>query len=161
MITYRKAEERDKKEIIAIERSFYKFDEDIGAYKQLKKIGYQQIPELFFEKMFEDCLEEEHFFLLAVDGDTIAGYVYVEVMPTESADCYEVKTVGHIDSIFVLEEYRGKGLGTELINRAVEWLQSKAISVCTIGVRVENEAALDLYQKLGFEVGNIKLWKEL
>ena len=53
-----------------------------------------------------------------------------------------------IDYIYVKEEYRNKGIASKLL----EYLFNKYDYSCTLEVRVDNQAAINLYQKLGFEI---------
>jgi ribosomal protein S18 acetylase RimI-like enzyme len=56
----------------------------------------------------------------------------------------------HIDSLWVREEYRGRGVGSELMRRAEEIARSQG----TVNIHLETTSfqALLFYQKLGFEV---------
>ncbi|MCB2291361.1 GNAT family N-acetyltransferase [Clostridium sp. CS001] len=58
--------------------------------------------------------------------------------------------VGEIDSIFVLKEYRKYGLGDKLMNRGLDWLDSKLVKTKIIGVAEGNENVLEFYKKYGF-----------
>ena len=55
-----------------------------------------------------------------------------------------------LDDIYVIEEYRNKGIG----NKLMSYLVSKAIEYrvvnITLEVRLSNEIARDLYKKYGF-----------
>lgn len=53
-----------------------------------------------------------------------------------------------IDYIYVLEEYRGSGIASKLL----EHLFKKYGFSCSLEVRVDNEAAINLYKKFNFEV---------
>ena len=58
--------------------------------------------------------------------------------------------VGEIDSLFVEEEYRKYGLGHELMNSALDWLNSNHVRTKVIGVAEGNEDALEFYKRYGF-----------
>ncbi|ABR47613.1 GCN5-related N-acetyltransferase [Alkaliphilus metalliredigens QYMF] len=58
--------------------------------------------------------------------------------------------IGEIDSIFVEKEYRKYGLGDKLMNRALEWLNSKQVKIKIIGVAEGNQNALEFYKRYGF-----------
>jgi GNAT superfamily N-acetyltransferase len=161
MVSYRNVEQKDKKDFIEIERAFYQLYADLGINKHLKPVPSQEIPESVFVNSFEESLRGDHFFFAAdVDGKMI-GYIFAEIQDVSAPQAYEIKKVGFIDSLFVKSEYRGQGIGKELIKRAEEWTKSKGCNICTIGVRDENKEALKLYEALGFTKANIKMWKEL
>lgn len=58
--------------------------------------------------------------------------------------------VGEIDSIFIEAEYRKYGFGEELMNRALEWLNSKHVKTKRIVVAEGNEEVLEFYRKYNF-----------
>jgi ribosomal protein S18 acetylase RimI-like enzyme len=57
----------------------------------------------------------------------------------------------HIDSIFLLPEVQGRGVGTSIINGLIAEAQAKkfALSICAVKA---NEGARRLYERLGFVV---------
>ena len=57
-----------------------------------------------------------------------------------------------IDYIYVLEEYRNKGIASKLL----EYLFQKHELSCSLEVRVDNKEALILYKKFGFEIATIR-----
>jgi ribosomal protein S18 acetylase RimI-like enzyme len=65
--------------------------------------------------------------------------------------------LGEIDSIFVEESWRGRGIGTELIRRALAWLEGMGASSKVVAVAQGNEEALALYKRLGFHPRTIVL----
>lgn len=58
--------------------------------------------------------------------------------------------IGEIDSLFVEKEYRKYGLGDELMNRALEWLNNHQVKTKIIGVAEGNENVLEFYKRYGF-----------
>ncbi|MNO98154.1 Acetyltransferase YpeA [compost metagenome] len=65
------------------------------------------------------------------------------------------KHVGYI-VVGILKEYTGKGIGTNLFNALENWRAGTGIKRLELSVMVHNEAALSLYQKMGFEIEGIK-----
>jgi putative acetyltransferase len=56
-------------------------------------------------------------------------------------------------SISVAQEWRDKGIGSALIARSIEWARSTAVvKRLELHVFAENERAIRVYQKHGFEV---------
>ncbi len=58
--------------------------------------------------------------------------------------------IGEIDSLFVEKEYRKHGLGDKLMNRTIEWLNSKKVKTKIIGVAEGNDNVLEFYKRYGF-----------
>jgi ribosomal protein S18 acetylase RimI-like enzyme len=93
------------------------------------------------------------------------GKLRIELVSTASdaADvAYCISTVsasgrGEVDSIFVEESFRGHGIGSELLRRALAWLENAGASSKVVTVAYSNEQALALYQRFGFHPRNILL----
>lgn len=60
--------------------------------------------------------------------------------------------VARIYSVAVAPEARGRGLGRELIRAGERWAQARACESIQLEVRVDNEAAIGLYESLGYHV---------
>ena len=87
------------------------------------------------------------FWLVAVDGDRIAGYVGSQTVLDES----------DMMNVAVHPDYRKQGIATALIVGLVEELRKRGSRCLTLEVRASNENAISVYQKLQFqEVGRRK-----
>ena len=88
---------------------------------------------------------QNKLFILAEGTEKVKGYVYVEVEQSQSN--------GSIEYIAVSREYQKQGVGTQLIQFALNYLFSyDTIKEITLSVRAENEKALALYKSVGFEL---------
>jgi ribosomal protein S18 acetylase RimI-like enzyme len=58
--------------------------------------------------------------------------------------------VGEIESIFIQDEYRGQGIGNELMRRVLEWMDNARVHQKIVDVAVGNEGAFDFYAQFGF-----------
>lgn len=60
-------------------------------------------------------------------------------------------------AITVLKNYWGNKIGEKLMDYAIEYCKSNSIKKIELTVRIDNERALKLYKKFGFEIeGEIK-----
>lgn len=64
---------------------------------------------------------------------------------------------GEIDSMFIEEEYRGSGIGTEFMRRALTWLDKCGAATKSVGVLFENDPALRFYAHFGFYPRTVNL----
>lgn len=94
--------------------------------------------------------EGSQYFLI---GDRkIIGYVMCRLEKGRSSfDSIQVER-GHVVSIAVEDAYRGYGIGSELMERAMSEMKKAGAAECVLEVRVSNTPAINLYKKLGFEV---------
>lgn len=60
----------------------------------------------------------------------------------------------YIDEVFLLQEYRGKGLGKEAINFVEEECRKVGIQAIHLEVQHSNKSAYQFYQHIGFEDHN-------
>jgi ribosomal protein S18 acetylase RimI-like enzyme len=62
----------------------------------------------------------------------------------------------------LIKEFRGKGLGTQLLSRALKHAKDIGLEKIELSVYTENADAIKLYKKLGFsEIGIIKHYRKL
>jgi mycothiol synthase len=59
--------------------------------------------------------------------------------------------VGDVALVGVLPEWRGRGLGRELLRWAVADLRAKGAGTVILNVEAENDRAMELYRRTGFE----------
>jgi GNAT superfamily N-acetyltransferase len=57
---------------------------------------------------------------------------------------------GEIDSMFVEPEWRGRGIGRDLVTRALAWLDVQGATARAVAVATDNAAAWVFYERLGF-----------
>lgn len=108
---------------------------------QIAALEKQCFSDPWSEKSISSELENDlSLWLVAVDGDTVAGYIGSQAVMGE-ADMMNV-AVG--------TDYRRQGIAQKLILALMDELK-KAGNVClTLEVRASNEPAKALYEKLGF-----------
>jgi ribosomal-protein-alanine N-acetyltransferase len=58
----------------------------------------------------------------------------------------------HINNLAVLREFQGQGLGTAILEHAIEAAAKRGANRATLEVRRSNAPARRLYERLGFEV---------
>ena len=80
------------------------------------------------------------YWLVAVDGDTVAGYIGSQSSIDES----------DIMNVAVHPDYRRQGIAESLINKLVEDLSGRGSHALMLEVRASNDPAIALYHKLGF-----------
>lgn len=83
--------------------------------------------------------------LVALDGDMIVANASIE------GDRRERYSHRAELSITVLKEYWGKGIGSSLMRKLVEFSREASYKSIYLDVRADNERAISLYRKFGFE----------
>lgn len=78
--------------------------------------------------------------IVAMDGNVVAGYVGSQSVMGEA----------DMMNLAVRPEYRRAGVGTELVEQLVLHLKNRGVCCLTLEVRLSNQHAIVLYEKLGF-----------
>lgn len=90
--------------------------------------------------MNEMLRNEQAIYFVAVHDKRVVGFVGVWTIVDE----------GHITNIAVLPEFRGQGIGNQLLAELVAFAKSKGLVGLTLEVRVSNVGAQKLYEQFGF-----------
>ena len=78
--------------------------------------------------------------LVALDGETVAGYIGSQAVMGEA----------DVMNVAVAPRYRRQGVAENLVNLLVAALAERGNYNLALEVRESNQAAISLYQKLGF-----------
>lgn len=81
--------------------------------------------------------------LLAVDGDSIVGYVTVAPLASWSRHVGELRVI-------VDPEHRGRGIGQALTRRAMLEALELGLAKMVIEVRADHQSRIDMFRALGF-----------
>lgn len=133
------------KMIMGIQRYHAKFHPNI--YKDTKDI----LPKGYYR----DSIKKKSFFL-AVENKIIKGLLGIDIF-NETRNFMQPRKIMYIHTLVVKEKYRGKGIGTLLLNYAMEIKDEKEIDVISLHVDGKNKNAQKLYKKFGFKVINYKM----
>ncbi|MCI9307028.1 MAG: ribosomal protein S18-alanine N-acetyltransferase [Lachnospiraceae bacterium] len=92
-------------------------------------------------KSFQDTISYYHtlFLVAELDGE-IAGY----------CGCYQSLEEAEITNIAVRRQLRGHGIGRRLLMELMRLGKEQGAFAYTLEVRVSNQAAIHLYESLGF-----------
>ena len=117
------------------------------------------VPREHFEQGFDEMMRSDVYvqgYMLVCDGNNVG---YCVTMKTYSVEAGGITI--WIDELFVLEEYRSKGLGRELF-KYIEENGDKKLRRIRLEVELENGRAISLYKKMGFEPAPYDgIWKTI
>lgn len=123
-------------EAVAIQPAVWR---DFNAVHRLEKICFPQDVWPFWE-IFGVLTLPQVIRLKAVVGNELVGFIALDLRPREN--------LAWVATIGVLPEYRRRGIARELIAAAED---QAPVARIRLSVRASNEAALRLYQGLGYE----------
>lgn len=130
--------------IIKVERPFDPtLDEDPINYYDLKKY----------------VLAEDAEVVVAVDENVIVASAYALIKPAK--EYLDHDRYAHLGFMFVLPEYRGKGINGEIILALEKWIKTQGASEIRLEVYAENASALSAYVKKGFKAHMLTMRKRI
>ncbi|MFC0298472.1 GNAT family N-acetyltransferase [Geobacillus jurassicus] len=98
------------------------------------------------KQLIEPLLQKGSYYLIATEGDHLMGWILIGTRK----DPFTEKIYGFIYELFVLEEFRGKGIAKQLIKTGIEHLKQDGYSEVRLSVYAGNPA-IKLYETLGFK----------
>lgn len=100
------------------------------------------------EKLSNELSNNDSVFYFVYGDERLAGYLKVNEFNAQSdiKDSHALE----IERIYISKEFQGKGVGSILMNKAIEIANNNAKSFIWLGVWENNEKALSFYKKNGF-----------
>ncbi len=117
-------------------------------------INAETLPEHYSDYFYYEILTEfpETFLVAELEGK-IVGYSMCRIEYGFShLKRLGLARKGHVVSIAVKEEHRGKGVGTQLMRTCQGAMLKKTATEAYLEVRVSNSQAVALYERLGYKV---------
>lgn len=145
-LTIRKITQKDSSKVIKL------------LFKHLEK---KKEEELFLGNMASNWLEKfnrmisvNNFISLGafLDGkETLVGVTTLYILPRlELVSNYAV-----IEDVFVKEDFRGKGIGSELIKKAIYYAEESRCEHVSLNIDPNNKTVRNFYEKLGFKLDSL------
>jgi GNAT superfamily N-acetyltransferase len=101
---------------------------------------------LYAEGMLEST---ETAFFLAEEGERILGYILALVI--ENPPVFDIERYGFVGEMVVTREYRQRGIGHLLWDRARRWFRRKGVRTAQLNVSVLNRSGRDFWHSVGFK----------
>jgi GNAT superfamily N-acetyltransferase len=152
MIVIRKAKVKDIDVIVNFEKKLIKSADDImNNYcpkhcvdYRLKK-DYGEILSTYIKGRIYS--KNDAVFIAELNGKPV-GHMIISIK--KSHPIFKMERYGRINTVYIEEGFRGKGISSKLKNEAFQWFKKKGIHRVSLNVVLENEKALRAYKKWGF-----------
>jgi len=148
MITYHETDENNLEIIAELWKSLIHHLQSQSKY----------FPQDYQRLIFED--RKRQFLKIAETGKLRLDIVKDE----KNYLAYSVSSIidakGSVDSLYVAQPYRNKGIGNKLMERSMSWMEINGVSDFEILVSYGNEDALKFYEKYGFYPKHLILKKK-
>jgi ribosomal-protein-alanine N-acetyltransferase len=109
----------------------------------VSRIEQASFPQPWPFQAFERFIDEPGFLVAERDGQ-ITGYIVSDAVPNHG------NALGHVKDFAVHPDFRGQGIGTELLQQALAKLGTRGVYSVKLEVRENNESAIRLYRQHGF-----------
>jgi ribosomal-protein-alanine N-acetyltransferase len=108
------------------------------------------------QETFSDPWSEEDFRSSLREANN--GYLIAEIDGKVAGYCgyWGIAGEGYIYNVAVKKEYRRQQIGQGMLKNLIASSLDKGIATFTLEVRSSNEAAIQLYQRLGFERAGLR-----
>lgn len=103
--------------------------------------------------------DENRVFVAEQDGGAIAGYVYAALEPHSWKELRG--PAGFIHDLAVADEARHSGIGTKLMQVALDWLRERQAPRVILWTAASNETAQSLFRRVGFRETMMEMTMEL
>ncbi|WII36557.1 GNAT family N-acetyltransferase [Paenibacillus thiaminolyticus] len=101
------------------------------------------------KRLVEPLIEKGCCYLIAAEQNTLTGWILIG----SAIDQFTDETIGFIYELYVIQEFRGKGISKRLMKSAMEHLQAEGYREVRLGVFAGNHA-IELYKQMGFTERN-------
>lgn len=123
----RKMTEEDLSEVIAIEQETFSAPWSLEDFRK-------------------SIANAENYYLVAIIEKKVVGY----------CGYWGIAGEGDIYNVAVKKEYRRQHIGMQILKELLEIARSRGITAFTLEVRSSNEAAIRLYELMGFERAGLR-----
>lgn len=120
-------------------------DDELGSQRERYE---DPLPESYTDAFEQIHNDSNHELVVAEMEDNIIGTLHLMFLPSVS---FRGGLRAQVESVRVDAEYRGKGIGTELMRWAIEKAKGRGARIIQLTTHKSREDAHRFYERLGFE----------
>ena len=137
----------------------------IARQVHLQHVGYRpdiyvDVPQVILPERYLELLEKSQIFVCRDEG-SIVGYLTTTVGEHRTINGFVPRKNLLVEAIGVTQECRSEGVGSRLMDFAIEMAKREKCTEIELTVSPENERAIKFYEKHGMRVKNIKYMKKV
>jgi ribosomal protein S18 acetylase RimI-like enzyme len=151
MIQIIKAEERHIPDICKLWLEFMQYHADIDPIiapgDDFFTRGLDSTSD-FENKFLRPAMKSEKSLVqLAKDGQKIVGYSIADILEIPNS---EIKLCGFVNHLYVVKDYRRRGIGEKMYTEILKWFRSKGINVVELQLMAKNQVACSFWRNHGY-----------
>jgi len=144
MVTIREARENDVEGlvdlVVRLKRLNSEFDPLFSARNDCAELAREYLISAIRDN-------KNHLVLVAEDAGKIVGILKADI---RERLFYSPTIEGAIVDFYVMPEYRRKGLGRQILDKAIAILRERGAQLITAEFPTQNQIAINFYNKMGF-----------
>lgn len=139
-----------KEDIPTINALFIKMVEEINRKMVNEGVEpYTNLENGFEEDYLDSFYEnEDNIIFVAEHNNKVVGFL--------SVNNYKEDGYIYLDDYYIREEYRGKGIGSELMNMAIAYAKEDHVDRIMTHVESANKSSIDFYKNRGFQTEEVQ-----
>ncbi|WP_458413690.1 GNAT family N-acetyltransferase [Schinkia sp. CFF1] len=126
------------------------------SFTEEMSMGYMKSSSHLTYEMATNVLSKGGYYLVAQHGRNIMGWILLGT----DYNYYKKEAVGFLYELYVFPQYRKKGIGKVLIERAIAELKKAGMTKVQLNVFAGNHAKM-LYENIGFNDVTILMEKNI
>ena len=107
----------------------------------------------------ERIVQDGGFVAIAEVDNKVVGYLAGSIV--KPASYRKLSGLAELENMFVEEEFRNKGIGTELYNVFVDWCRSRKVNRLRVVASSQNSKGINFYNKKGLKNYDISLESDI
>lgn len=140
MIKLRQAQLDDLPTLLVFEQALIAYERPFTPLLKADPISYYDIEGYIKSPNVE--------VVVAIVDNQLVGSGYALI---KTAEPYKTpEQYAYLGFMYVIPEYRGKGINQKIMNHLFDWIKQQGISEIQLEVYAQNESALKAYAKIGF-----------
>ena len=144
---FRQATLSDVNVLLALEQAVVDAERPFNSAIKVQGARYYDIPALI--------TDDDSHLLVAEDNGAIVATGYVQIR--QSKPSLEHNVHGYLGFMYVAPAYRGMGLNKQIIDTLMAWAESKQVFDFYLDVYAHNRAAINAYEKVGFQPSMLEM----
>ncbi|WP_086932871.1 GNAT family N-acetyltransferase [Agarilytica rhodophyticola] len=147
MPDYREANLNDIPQLLELEQRIIDAERPFNSSIKSEKTTYYNLEHLISS--------DDAYVLVAEASATIVATGYAQIR--ESKVSFKHDYHSYLGFMFVVPEYRGKGVNQHIIDKLISWSKTRGVTDFYLDVYCQNSAAIKAYEKVGFEPNVIEM----
>lgn len=143
----RKASRDDLSKLLELEQKIVDSERPYYSFIKENNVTYYDLQSLISD--------DDSYLIVIESGTEIIGSGYAQMRTSRS--CFTHNSHCYLGFIYLEPDYRGKSIGSRILNTLKEWGMKKGTKHFQLDVYSKNESAIRAYKKAGFNEVSVKM----